>query len=294
MVQAVFRQDDTLTYKIFVRNNGGTPVTSITINDSLGWPATCPIRPSSMAVGATPYTCLYTRTAPDPGAATADYPNVVTVSGAEIQPITDTVILAIEKPPADLRVYKYVSVYPLGDDGDGVPNFGFTKALAVGRKGSVDPTVYYKVVAQNVGGLTATGFNLSDTNGALPYGTATCPAKPASIAPGGSYTCVYPKTFTSNQVLANTVTATATNVTPDAGDTDVATVTATSCLTYRVPYLIGLDKISGPAAWSAAGFIGTYTNISSGLVVTQSPSRQAWSCVLLPTTTIAVTNSVTP
>ena len=294
MVQADFRAGDTITYKIVVRNNGGTNVTGVTISDTLGLP-TCPARPTSMAVGGTPYTCTYTRAAPNvagPGTSVDDA-NVLTVTGNEITAVTDTATITIDKPPPDLRVYKYVSVYPLGDDGDGTPNFGFAQSLNVGRTASKNPTVYYKIAVQNVGGQTATSFNLGDTNGAPPFGTATCPAKPASIAAGGLYVCIYSTTFSSDQVNANTATGTASNVTPDAGDSDTATVTVAACTGSNklVPYLIGLDKVTGPAAWLAAGFTGTYNNISNSSVVTQS--QQAWSC-LPATSTITVTKVATP
>ncbi len=289
LIQASFRTGDTITYRMVVRNNGGTNVTGVTMDDSLGWPASCPARPTSMAVGGTPYSCTYIRIAPAvPGAATStDDPNVLTVTGTEIQPIADSAVLTIDKPPADLRIYKYVSVYPLGDDGDGSPNFGFAKSVSVGRATGKSPTVYYKIAVQNLGGVTATGFNLADDNGALPYGTPTCPAKPASMAAGDLYVCIYSKTFTTDQTLVNTVAATATNVTPDSGDSDFATVTVAQCGTNKlVPYLIGLDKTTGPAAWTAALFSGAYTNIANGVVVTQS--QQAWAC-MPATTTITVT-----
>jgi uncharacterized repeat protein (TIGR01451 family) len=297
LIQARFRTGDTITYKIFDRNNGGTNVTSVTMDDSLGWPASCPVRPTTMAVGGTPYTCTYTRIAPTVSGAgtTSDYTNVLTVTGAEILPVTDTAIVTIEQAPPDLRVYKYVSVYPLGDDGDGTPNFGFAKSMSVGRVTGSSPVVYYKIAVQNLGGQTATGFNLTDTNGAPPYGSATCPAKPASIAAGGTYVCIYSKTLSTDQVLVNTVAVTGTNVTPDSGDTDFATVTVATCANPArlIPVLLGLDKTTGPAAWgpSGAGFNGTYTNIANGVVVTQSV--QAWSC-LAKATAITVTNSATP
>jgi hypothetical protein len=158
--------------------------------------------------------------------------------------------------------------------------------------------VYYKIAVQNVGGQTVTGFNLTDTNGAPPYGSATCPAKPTSIAAGGSWVCIYSKTFSSDQAgFVNTVAVTGTNVTPDSGDTDFATVVVATCANPArlVPVLLGLDKTTGPAAWGTgtggAGFNGTYTNIANGVVVTQSV--QAWSCVA-KTTAITVTNSATP
>jgi hypothetical protein len=298
MVQALFRSGQDITYKVIVRNNGGTNVTSVTMADSLGWPAvsaSCPARPTAMPVNGTPYTCTYTRVAPAVTGAgtTSDYTNVVTVTGAEILPVSDTATVTLEKAPADLRVYKYVSVYPLGDDGDGTPNFGFAKALSVGRGTGQNPVVYYKIAVQNLGGQAATGFNLTDTNGGPPFGSATCPAKPSSIAAGGTYVCIYSKTFSTDQTgFVNTVAVTATNVTPDSGDTDFATVIVASCANPArlVPVLIGLDKTTGLAAWgpSGAGFnAGTYTNINNGIIATQSV--QAWAC-LPKTTTITVTN----
>lgn len=295
LIQAVYRPGDTITYKMYVRNNGGTNVTNVTMDDSLGWPA-CPAKPTSMPVAGTPYTCTYTRVAPavTGSGTTSDYSNVLSVTGTEILPVSDTATVTLEKAPPDLQVFKYVSVYPLGDDGDGTPNFGFLKTLSVGRQGGTNPTVYYKIAVQNVGGQTATGFNLSDSNGALPYGTATCPSKPSSMAAGDVYVCIYSKTLTSDQVLTNTVAGTASNIaTPDAGDSDSATVTVASCSggTKLVPFLIGLDRTAGPAAWAAAGFTGSYTNIASGSVVTQS--KQAFSC-LAATSTITVTKVTTP
>jgi uncharacterized repeat protein (TIGR01451 family) len=294
MVQADFRVGDPIYYKIIVRNNGGTNVTSVTMNDTIGLP-TCAVPPTSMPVGGTPYTCTYTRLAPDIAGATGNDANVLTVTGAEIQTVTDTATITIDKPPPDLKVYKYVSVYPLGSDGDGTPNFGFAKTVTVGRTASSSPIVYYKIAVQNLGGLTATGFALTDSGSTLPFGTASCPAKPASIAAGGLYVCIYPKTFSSDQAgYVNTVAATATNVTPDSGDSDFATVIVATCANPArlVPNLIGLDKTTGPAAWgpSGAGFNGTYTNIASGVVVTQSV--QAWAC-LAKTTPITVTNVAT-
>jgi uncharacterized repeat protein (TIGR01451 family) len=295
LIQAQFREGDTITYKIFVRNNGGTNVTSVTMDDSLGWPASCPVRPTSMPVGGAVYTCTYARFAPVVTGAgtTSDSVNVLTVTGAEILPVTDTATVTAVQAPPDLRVYKYVSVYPLGDDGDGTPNFGFLKTVAVGRVAGSNPIVYYKIAVQNLGGQTAVGFNLTDTNGAPPFGTASCPAKPSSIAAGGTYVCIYPKTFSTDQSLVNTVAVTGTNVTPDSGDTDFATVNVAICSPplRLVPKLIGLTSVTGPAAWTANGLNGTYTNISSGLVVTQS--LQAWSCVA-KSTPITVTNAATP
>ena len=99
-----FRSGDTIDYKIFARNNGGTNLTGVTMDDSLGWPSGCPTRPTSMAVaGGAAYVCSYSRVAPTiPGAAvTMDYVNTYTVDGNEILATTDGATVTVEKPPAD-------------------------------------------------------------------------------------------------------------------------------------------------------------------------------------------------
>ncbi len=59
-----FYASTTANYKIIVRNNGGTNLTSVTMADSLGWPGTCPATPTTLSVVAAPYTCSYSRTLP--------------------------------------------------------------------------------------------------------------------------------------------------------------------------------------------------------------------------------------
>ena len=262
-----------------MRNNGGTNVSGVSIADSQGWPATtgsCPSRPTSMAVKTT-YTCTYTRAAPNVTGTgnTSDYENRLTADSNETIPTVDAAIITIERPPANLQVVKFVSPYKLGDDGDGVPSFGTLRNLSVGRTATVNPTVWYKIGLQNVGGRTATGLTISDSNGALPT-NASCPAKPSSLAPSGIWVCVYSKTFSSAQTNVNTVTVASPDSPPDSDDADSVTVTVATCTGTNklVPHLIGLDKNTGPAAWTAAGFTGTYNNINNGSVVTQN--RQAY------------------
>ena len=216
-----FRSGDTINYKIFARNNGGTNLTGVTMDDSLGWPGSCPTRPTSMAVGGAAYVCSYSRVAPTiPGSGvTMDYVNTYTVDGNEILATTDGATVTVEKPPADLQVLKSVSVYKLGDDGDGVPTFGTADTITVNRSPQI-PTVsvWFRLTVTNVGGQTASGLAVTDTHGSLPV-NADCPAVPSTLAVGNTWTCKYQVTYNSNQVVNNTVTATGTNVAPDAGDT---------------------------------------------------------------------------
>ena len=295
LIWAVFRPGDTISYRVTVRNNGGTNLSGVTITDSVGWPggATCATRPTTMNVS-TSYVCSYTRAAPSVSGSgnTSSYANTVTTDSNETLPTQDAATVTLERPPADLQVVKFVSPYQLGNDGDGSPSFGTARSITLGRTAAVSAQVWYQIGLQNAGGRTATGITISDSNGGLPT-NADCTARPTSLAAGALWTCRYQKSFGSDQVQANTVTVTSPDSPPDSNDADTATVTVTACTGTNklVPLLIGLDRTTGPAAWTAAGFTGFYNNITSGNVVTQD--RQAFSC-MPPTTPIFVTRTTTP
>lgn len=294
-ISAVFRSGDLITYKVTVRNNGGTNVTGVTITDSLGWPSggpTCPTRPLTMNVG-TSYTCgPYTRTAPTvsgPGN-TSPLINTVTVDGNEILPVADAATVTIERPPADLVALKFVSPYRLGAAGDGP--FGTDRTISVWYNAQVpSPSVWYKVVVQNQGGRTATGISITDSNGPLPT-TADCPSIPSSLAAGAFYSCFYQRVFTSPQTHVNTVTASSPDSTPDANDTYSATVTVAACTGSSnrvVPNLISLEKATAESIWSSSGFttaLGTWSGATTAKVVTQN--QPAFSCIP-QTSSMAVT-----
>ena len=64
-----------------------------------------------------------------------------------------------------------MSPFQNGDDGDGNPGFGTLNTVAVTSDTQVPaPFVWFKVIVTNTGGQTATGVQVTDTRGALPYG----------------------------------------------------------------------------------------------------------------------------
>ena len=294
-----FRSGDTIFYKIFARNNGGTNLTGVTMADSLGWPGSCPTRPTTMAVGGTEYICSYSRVAPTvPGAATTmDYINTFTVDATEILATTDGATVTVEKPPADLQVLKFVSVYRLGNDGDGVPTFGTADTITVNRAVPqlTSVFVWFRITVTNVGGQTATGVAVADTRATLPV-NADCPAVPGTLAVGATWTCRYQVTFNAAQTVNNTASATATGVTPDAGDTDTATVTVATCAAAQrsAPNVIGLTKAQAATAWLAAGFtssLSSWPGNNAAATVTQN--QRAFTC-LAPTAAMTITRTTTP
>ena len=307
-VQIKFQKDDLITYKVIVRNNGGTNLTGVTVTDSLGWPAVsanCPVRPTALNVGATPYTCTYTRTAPAPagGAASGPYVNLVTAGSSETLPASDQVSVIVELAPADLRVLKFVSPYESGDDGDGVPFFGNQTLITVTRSTQVPtPYVWFKVAVQNIGGQPATSVVISDSRGALPYGdnttTAICDAKPTTLAVNALFTCRYRVDFSTvtGSPFENTVTVSSPDDTATGNNTKTATVKVESCTgTDRtVPNLIGLKKVPAATAWAAAGFTGALTPWGGGTNnLTRTQSRTAFTCIA-SNSTVTITDVSTP
>jgi uncharacterized repeat protein (TIGR01451 family) len=305
-----YRVGDPITYKITVQNTGAQTLSGVTIDDSLGWPGTtagCPARPTSMAVNAAPYVCTYTRTAPAPagGAPEGDLINVATADATNADAAVDDVTARVELAPPNLVVFKYVSPYRDGSDGDGsingVASFGTTQSLTVHRA-TAPVDVWFKVIVQNNGQQTATGVVVTDSRGPLPFGqssaSADCPAAPATIAAGAAnaYECRYRTTLSADGTFPNTVAATATNATTDAESDNAAGVTVQACDAANriVPSLIGLTKAQAQTAWTAAGFTGAITNWSGqNAALTIAQNRQAYDC-LAPTTTVTISRTTTP
>ena len=298
-VQIKFRKDAPITYKVIVRNNGGTNLTGVTITDSLGWPGGCPAKPPTLNVGATPYTCTYTRTAPAPagGAVSGAYVNLVTADSSETLPASDQVSVIVELPPADLRVLKWVSAYEKGGDGDGVPNFGSDLSITVTKSTQVTPYAWFKVIVQSIGGQPATSVAISDTNAALPYGTATCDPKPTTLAVGEIFRCRYRVDFSTavGSPFANTVTVSSPDDTVAGNNTATATVTVAACTgTDRtVPNLVGRTETQAVTDWAAAGFTGAMSSYNPATAPVATQNLRAFRCVA-PNSTITITKTTTP
>jgi hypothetical protein len=296
-----------ITYKLIGINNGGSTVTGVTMSDSDGW--YCPAPPASMAVDAT-YECMYSIIAPTPSTGTEEeHVDTFTVDSDQTLAISDNAKVITFVDPPDLRVLVYVSPYKDGSDGDGSilgvsPSFGTLQSYTAYQNSRVTPYAWFKVIVTNNGAQTATGVSITDTGIALPYGqnttTAVCDAAPGSLAAGAKFECRYRVPWTTNGTTrTDTVTATATNVTPDSNDNSAASVTWQGCTSSSnrvVPNMIGLTKAGAASAWGSSGaqFTGTLTTWSSStssLVVAQTPD--AFSCIARSSTG-TVYKDVTP
>ncbi len=284
----LFEEGTSISYRIRYGNSGAQPLTGVTVTDSQGSTG-CTI-PSSMAVGFS-QTCDYVRVAPavTGGGTTMPLDNIATVDSTQTNPATSGVTVIIEQAPPGLVVRKYVSPYFEGNDGDGSPIFGTLDTIAISYTAQVpSPYIWFKVVVTNSGGSPASGMNIVDSAGPLPFGqnnaTANCPSAPSSLAAGASWVCRYRVSYSSASAAsnANTVTATSPDVVPDSNDSATATVQVAACTgaNRTVPNLIGLAKAPAVTAWSNAGFTGSLTTWNgqpNALVVAQG--RQAFSCV---------------
>ncbi len=274
-----FEQGTPIAYRLRLANSGEVALNGVTVVDSQGSTG-CAV-PSTMPIGHIQL-CSYVRPAPVVGgAATAqDYVNVATLDAVQTDPVTSDVTVVVEKPPARLRVMKWVSPFELGDDGDGVPTFGSNDALDITYSPQIpEPFAWFKVVLLNTGGQPATGLAVTDLRGAFPV-DADCPPVPATLAAGDGWVCRYQVTFSAASAGSNenTVSATGANVVPDGDDSRTATVTVTACTgdDRTVPNLIDMTELEAQAAWTDAGFTGTLTYTGSGRVSSQG--RMAFVC----------------
>jgi Flp pilus assembly protein TadG len=286
-----FRDGDTISYKLIGINDGGSTLTGVTMADSDGW--LCGSVPPTMTVNQT-WTCTYSITAPTPSGTEQEHSDTYTIDSNETVAFSDTARVIVEAAPADLRVLVYVSPYKDGADGDGsilgVSTFGTTQSLTAYQNARVTPYAWFKVIVSNIGGQTATGVSIIDTGGALPYGqntaTAVCDAAPSSLAANAKFECRYRVPYTALPTSrTDIVTATATNVTPDANDNNFAAVTWQTCSggsNAVVPNLIGQTSAGATTLWgtgaTGAGFTGALTTWSgSGTSVAQTPT--AFTCI---------------
>jgi uncharacterized repeat protein (TIGR01451 family) len=297
---------DTIRYRITVTNIGGQVLTGATIADTFGalpfGTAACPALPGTFARNQS-WSCEYTRTAPNPPGGNPDalVSNTVTFDAAEIEPVPQTAIVKVLARPAELLVTNFVNVFQDGGDGDGTPGgFGNATALTLVRPANGNPSGWHWLIVTNPGGQAATGVDIR-VNGSAPAVTATCPAPPASLAPGGGWYCKVRESFgngfTGDRTL--TVAATATNVAPIGGHVRAATITVrptAACQANErvVPDMLGLTKANATSAWSGAGFSGaltTWNGQNSALAVTQN--RSPFTC-LAQASGATVTRTPTP
>ena len=307
-------------FKVTVTNDGDKPATGFSLTDTFDGTAyslpfgttnattACPTLPASLAAGTT-YECRYRSAALN---SSGTFNNIATTSSPDdaTSPASDSASVTVRA--AHLTVTQYASVYQLGSDGDGVPDFGTATSVTVASSstGSSPWTsnagVWFSVTITNDGDATASSLTISDTwkgsSYSLPYNTngstSTCDSQPSSLAVGASFTCLYRvSTGTSTGTFNNVISASSPND-PAGAQTATAAVTvgsACSGTSAMVPLLVGLSKTSAQSAWTAVGFssgnMTSWSSSTSTIVVTQSV--QAYSCAVKTSAIITITRTDT-
>ena len=291
LVYPVFHSGDSVTYRVTVRNIGGTNLTGVTLGDTAfggGWPPVsgqCPAKPTSLAVGSAPYVCTYTRTlfATTP----SDFlSNTVTGSSQQTAAVQDVATVNVVANPPKLVLFKNLNVYLEGGSGAG-PMFGNATSWTSFRNTQVPTvTMWFRITVSNDGDLPATGFTLTDNSGALPT-NSDCPARPSSLAAHASYTCRFTRLF--NAIGNTTQTATA-NSSPTGPKTAATTVSLQTCSTPTlvIPNLIDMTYRNARTAWQDAGFTPANFSPSSGNNNTKvgTQNRLAYDCKAANTTIV--------
>jgi hypothetical protein len=328
-----FAEAATVTYRVRIRNTGNIPITGISYAYKInGTAITTPVGcdggsslPTSLAAGAAPRFCTFTRTTTVPGGSTGptDFVASITASGsAQGVPTGQTNGVATVKivPRPRLAVTLRAAPYEFGGQGNGtgsprVLDYSmYTSPLTLARQAASaddtiqNPTGWLYLTVTNSGG-PAKNFTLGVTRNGSAIGLVGlgCPSIPGALGAGGgtgsSYTCVFPQRLVGSATNHDfAVSTSATNAVVTGSPTFRITTQDCASTSRVVPNLVDVllpspDKthktvLQAQAAWTLAGLTGTLTaspDVATNIVLTQS--QRAYTCVA-PGTNATITTQV--
>ena len=318
-----YQENRVVSYKVRVRNTGNLGLTGITYSwsangSAISAPGNCGTLPGSIAKGAAPSYCTFTRTvtAASPVNGIADYVMGGTAqgiaSGLSTGQTNGGAIVKVQVPPK-LAVNLRASQYRLGQNGNGVagaPSYN-AGGITLQRNTSSalpeikNPTGWFYLTVVNQG-TQANNFTVSVTqNGTAITLPCTLPTTLAASGQSGSaFTCIFPRTFDQTQAYAFVTTATADNAVLVGGQQPNVTVTTATACTASKPVVPNLVNVLDPSAdgssktvgqakalWTAASFTGAVSTTPAGApngatVVTQD--QLAYTCANNTNQTVAV------
>lgn len=283
-----FSTGDTVKYEITVLNSGAAALTGVALTDVPDdLPSSCRIV-KPIPIGGE-FVCRYTRKLDDGDLAGKEsnlVSDTVTVAATGISPVEDVATINVTARPPELVVTKQVNVYR------DLSPFGTDTHLIVFESVTTKPTVWYRIMVKNVGGLSATGFSVRDSfnNGS----SGDCKSPPSKLDPGDSYVCFYPRTFSGTGSFDNTATADSRETSPVSAHAKVDIGSCPGGSSAVVPNLV--EEPSGAARtvaearalWFGSGFSGPFdpASGSDGKQVTDQ-NRDPFDC-LATTTSVRV------
>ncbi len=299
----------TVSYKVRVRNTGNIPLTGITYawqenGSNIASQGNCATLPGAIGVGAAPSYCIFSRpaVASNPVNGIADHIVSGTAQGtAQSLPTGLSNGSATIKvvPAAKLAVTLRASQYRLGGSGNGLlGNAQYANGNMTLNRNATSPlpeiqtpTAWFQLTVVNQGG-TADNFSVTVTQQGSPIATPCTP--PATLAPGGAFVCIFPRTLTATQAYAFSATASATGSLLVGGTQRNVTVTTATCSGSQrvIPNLVdtltpsadGSNKTvaQARATWTAAGFTSIPATTPPGAPITQTAitqNRLAYTCM---------------
>ena len=306
-----FQEDQTITFKVRIRNSGNIALTGLTYayavnGTTITTPAGCSggsSLPTSLAKAAAPSYCTFTLPATATGTGVDDLSVSITAQGlASGVPTGDTSggatvkVVARPKFTVNLRA----AAYRKGGDGwgnNGVASYP-TGDLTLQRQATAadttlqSPTGWLLLTVSNSGGV-GNNFGVSikrdGSNVSLP---ADC-VVPSTLDTGAVFSCVLPQSFAGAAATVNfAASASATNSQTIAGQQTVRVITQDCTSTKRVmPNLVdtltpSADKtnktlVQARTTWTASTITGslTATPASPDTNFVRDQDQRAYSCV---------------
>ena len=135
--------------------------------------------------------------------------------------------------------------------------------------------ITYQITVRNIGGEPLTSATISDSRGALPYGTAGCPSWSPSLAVGATWTCTYTRTAPNTGgppelLYDNTVTVNAAQIQPRQGQATVKIIAAPAAL--AITKNVHVYQLGGTGSGPAFGSAVDWTPHRN----TQVPTVEMW------------------
>ncbi len=217
---------DTISYDFIVTNTGTATLSSVTVDDPLVGPVTCPV--DSLAPGEST-TCATTYVLQQSDVDNGSVTNTATVTGAapngDTPEATDSVTTPVTQSPA----------------------ISLDKQAGVPSGSSAGDTIDYTFLIENTGNVTLTNVGVTDPT----VGTVSCPV--TTLAPTQTVTCTAQYTLTQADVDAGHVANTAdASGTPPGGLTPPTAADSTDTLLTASP-AITLNKQAGGPSGNNAG-----------------------------------------
>jgi len=260
---------DHVNYTIVITNDGGVPLTDITLDDSKAASLTCiPALAGLTLMPGQIVTCtgFYVPTQADFDAGSVT--NTATADSAQIGPVSDSTTQTLTQSPA----------------------FALAKAASPTTYITLGQTITYTYTLTNTGNVTLTApYSVTDDRVA----SVDCSAAASPLSPGQSTTCTATYTITPADISAGSITNLAT-ASATFGSTQVNSSQASATITYIAPTNTPTSTPTNPPTFTpTATPTNTLTNTPTNTPTTTNTPTDTPTSTPTDTPTSIPTNTPT-